>query len=265
MSTTFHLWLSNLQIAALPRHPRFQASWSNVFHSSFLFFFFIIFLFYHFFIIIIIFAAFDSVVRFCGLLSISCDTCVSFCTECDLGLTEKVLCGLQRFSQIAFEHCKLKPFVCPKKNCIFQGFVTAVAHNWTIFVNHMNFQITFCVFSPIHFVTWLVILLYGIFFPQCLPLNSLWEFMGISNRLSHYHHAHFACASSDVFQKELQSCIWHKEAWRLQICSVGNDALSVKRDDISVPKRKLYGYKMVCFEFGMFRMWGPQHLMIVRH
>ena len=115
MSTTFHLWLSNLQIAALPRHPRFQASWSNVFHSSFLFFFFIIFLFYHFFIIIIIFAAFDSVVRFCGLLSISCDTCVSFCTECDLGLTEKVLCGLQRFSQIAFEHCELKPFVCPKQ------------------------------------------------------------------------------------------------------------------------------------------------------
>ena len=116
----FHLWLSNLQIAALARHPPFQASWSNVFHSSFLFFFFIIFLFYHFFIIIIIFAAFDSVVRFCGLLSISCDTCVSFCTECDLGLTEKVLCGLQRFSQIAFEHCKLKPFVCPKKTAFFK-------------------------------------------------------------------------------------------------------------------------------------------------
>ena len=41
-------------------------------------------------------------------------------------------------------------------------------------------------------------------------------------------------------------------AWRLQICSVGNDALCVKCDNISVPKRKLYGYKMVCFEFGMF-------------
>ena len=93
---------------------------SNVFHSSFLFFFFIICLFYHFFIIKIIFAAFDSLVRFFGLLSISCDTCLSFCTECDLGLTEKVLCGLQRFSQIAFEHCKLKPFVCPKKTAFFK-------------------------------------------------------------------------------------------------------------------------------------------------
>ena len=93
-------------------------------------------------------------------------------------------------------------------------------------------------FSPIHFVTWLVLLLYGIFFPQCLQLNSLWEFMGILNRLSHYHHAHFACASSDVFQK---SCIQHNELWRLHIYSVGNDTLSVKCDIIFLPKRNLSG------------------------
>ena len=102
-------------------------------------------------------------------------------------------------------------------------------------------------FSPIHFVTWPVVLLYGIFFPQCLQLTSLCvlnflpPFYYTSHRLSHLYHAHFACASSDVFQKELQSCIRHKEAWRLQICSVGNDALCVKCDHISLPKRKSSG------------------------
>ena len=42
-------------------------------------------------------------------------------------------------------------------------------------------------FSPIHFVKWLVALLYGIFFPQCLQLTSLWEFMCVLNFLPPLH------------------------------------------------------------------------------
>ena len=65
-----------------------------------------------------------------------------------------------------------------------------------------------------------------------------------------FYHAHFACASSDVFQKELQSCIRHKEAWRLKICSVGNDALCAKCDNISLIKENILGRKWYVLNLG---------------
>ena len=82
---------------------------------------------------------------------------------------------------------------------------------------------------------------------------SMQKICYISHRLSHYHHARFACASSDVFQRELHNYTRHKQAWRLQICTIGNDALCVKGDNISLPKCKSPGEKnyvlnLVCFE-----------------
>ena len=56
--------------------------------------------------------------------------------------------------------------------------------------------------------------------------------------------------SSDVFQKELQSCIRHKEAWRLKICSVGNDALCAKCDNISLIKENILGRKWYVLNLG---------------
>ena len=36
--------------------------------------------------------------------------------------------------------------------------------------------------------------------------------------------------------RELHNYTRHKQAWRLQICTIGNDALCVKGDNISLPK-----------------------------
>ena len=58
------------------------------------------------------------------------------------------------------------------------------------------------------------------------------------------------------FQKELHSYTWHKQAWRLQICTIGNDALCVK--EIIFPyqkenllRKKRYVLNLVCFESGI--------------
>ena len=70
-----------------------------------------------------------------------------------------------------------------------------------------------------------------------------------TNEINDNVNARFACASSDAFQKEFQSCIQHKEAW--QICSVCNDVLCAKCDNIiNVLGRKWYIVNSVCFEFG---------------
>ena len=83
---------------------------------------------------------------------------------------------------------------------------------------------------------------------------SMQKICYISHRLSHYHHARFACASSDAFQRELLNYTRNKQAWQLQICTIGKDALCVT-GDISLPKRKSPGKKryilnLVCFESG---------------
>ena len=48
-----------------------------------------------------------------------------------------------------------------------------------------------------------------------------------------------------------QTCIGHKEAWRLQICSVGNDVLCAKCDNISLQKKKIFWVENGIFEFGV--------------
>ena len=42
----------------------------------------------------------------------------------------------------------------------------------------------------------------------------------------------------------------HKEAWRLQICSVGNDALCAKCDKISLKKENIQGRKWYVLNLG---------------
>ena len=79
---------------------------------------------------------------------------------------------------------------------------------------------------------------------------SMQKICYISHRLSHYHHVRFACASSDVFQRELHNYTRQKQAWRLQICTIGNDALCVKGDNISLPKRKLLRKKRYVLKVG---------------
>ena len=84
---------------------------------------------------------------------------------------------------------------------------------------------------------------------QCDQCN----YNSIYKRTFRIHHARCPCASSDAFQKEFQSCIRYKEAWELQMCSVGNDALYAKCHNISLQKMKIFRV-----ENGMFWIWGQQ-------
>ena len=87
---------------------------------------------------------------------------------------------------------------------------------------------------------------------------SMQKICYISHRLSHYHHVRFACASSDVFQRELHNYTRQKQAWRLQICTIGNDALCVKEIIFPYQKENSWGKK------GMFWKWDPRSSLKVR-
>ena len=84
---------------------------------------------------------------------------------------------------------------------------------------------------------------------------SMQKICYISHRLSHYHHARFACASSDVFQRELHNYTRHKQAWRLQICTIAM-MLCVSKEIIfpyqkeNFPGKKWYVLNLVCSESG---------------
>ena len=99
-----------------------------------------------------------------------------------------------------------------------------------------------------HLVTWLLLLLYGILFSQCLHVTSLCDSMCVFSFLppmqvfSHFSHVRTQSSCFDsictlrcFFQKELQSYKWHKKACWLQICSA-NKVVDFRYDDFSVTK-----------------------------
>ena len=104
-------------------------------------------------------------------------------------------------------------------------FLSMCSFTFPAVVNAAGHLSHLCVFlSPTHFVTWLLLLLYGILFSQCLHVTSLCDSMCVFSFLppmqvfshhnwGHDRHAYFQYALWDVFQKELQSHKWHKKAW----------------------------------------------------
>ena len=104
---------------------------------------------------------------------------------------------------------------------IEQLFLFIWTFKWSSLVNKAGQFSQLYVFSPKHCFMWLVLLLYKIFFPQCLQVTVMWVRMCILDlvlhtfhKTAHDHHALFLCASSDFHQKKLQSYIWlRKTLW----------------------------------------------------
>ena len=99
----------------------------------------------------------------------------------------------------------------------------------------MQLQISWSIIKEIHVQYLWLCMHYFKFFEDKKPYQcDLCDYNSIYTRTFKIHHACFTCASSDFFRKSFKAAYDTSKAWRMQICSVGNDALFAKSHNIII-------------------------------